>query len=185
MNKNDLVKRQKEVLNNIYEAFQENNVTAAMAPGEEVGSTDMLLVQHTELGKDIDEVLGAYYFLPAPEEIGSFQYFAATLTLAEEIPKSAQEKLAAAVAAINSLIYFGTFNLSPDGTVLSYRHVTVIPDETDERIMSLTVQGTMMNAISEVSIWADELDALQYGKISYEQFWGYCEEFLNAAAKTK
>lgn len=185
MNENELVRRQKDVLNKIYETFQENDVTVTMAPGEEVGSSDMLLVQHTELGKDIDEVLGAYYFLPAPEEIGSFRYFAATMTLCEEIPKSAQEKLAAAVAVVNSLIYFGTFTLSLDGTVLTYRHVTVIPDEMDEKILSQTVRGTMINAISEVSIWADELDALQYEKISYEQFLEFCDEFLNVATKTK
>lgn len=177
MENKELLKRQKEVLNKIYEAYQDGDVVAAMAPGEEVGSTDMLLVQHTEIGKDIDEILGAYYFVPAPEELGPFQYFFTTLTLSEEIPEETQETLAAALTVINALVPFGAFVISPDMTVISYRHATLLPNDIDESTLSLTVQATMLNALSEVTIWADELDALEYERISYKEFIEFCEEF--------
>ncbi len=183
MDKKELAKRQKELLNKICEAYLENDVVAAMAPGEEVGSSDMLIVQHTEAGNEIDEILGTYYFLPASETIGPFQYFVTTLTLSEEISKQIQETMEAAVTVINKLISFGAFTLSPDKTVLSYRHVALLADDTDAAILSLTVQGTMMNAISEVAVWADELDALEYGRITYEEFLKHCNEWENLFIK--
>ncbi len=177
MDNKELLKRQKEVLNKIYEAYQDEDIVAAMAPGEEVGSKDMLLVQHTEIGKEIDEILGAYYFVPAPEELGPFQYFFTTLTLSEEIPEETRESMAAAVTLINSLMPFGTFVISSDFSVISYRHATLLPNDVDESTLSLTVNATMINALSEVTIWADELDALEYERISYEEFAKFCEEF--------
>ncbi len=176
MDKKELAKCQKELLNQICEAYLENDVVAAVAPGEEVGSTDMLLVQHTDAGNEIDEILGAYYFLPAAETIGPFQYFVTTLTLSEEISKQVQETLEAAVIVINKMISFGTFTLSPDNTVLSYRHVSLFPDDTDSDILSMTIKATMMNAFAEVAVWADELDALEYGRITYDEFLEYCHE---------
>lgn len=183
MDKKELMKRQKEILNQICEAYLENDVVATMAPGEEVGSADMLIVQHTDTGNEIDEILGTYYFLPAAENLGPFQYFVTTLTLSEEIQKQAQETLAAAVAVINGLISFGAFTLSPDQTVISYRHVALLPDDTDVATLSLTVNGTMLNALSEVAVWADELDALQYGRITYEEFLEYCRELQTVFLK--
>ena len=185
MDKKELEKRQKAVLSGICEAYLENDVAAAITPGDEVGSADMLIVQHTDTGKEIDEILGAYYFLPAAENIGPFQYFVTTLTLSEEIPKQAQESLTAAVAVINTLISFGTFTISPDKTVISYRHVTLLPDDTGEDILSLTVHGTMLNALSEVAVWADELDALEYGRITYDEFLKFCHELQALLLKQK
>ncbi len=184
MENKELVKRQKEVLNKIYEAYQDNDIVAAMAPGEEVGSTDMLVVQHTEVGRDIDEILGNYYFIPAPKELGPFQYFFSTLTLSEEVSDSVQDEMSAAVTIINSMISFGTFFMNLDRTALSYRHVTLLPNDTDESTLSLTVQATILNAISEVSVWADVLDALQYEKITFEQFMEYCVEFRKVVEET-
>ncbi len=183
MDKKELSKRRKKLLNKICEAYLENDVVAAMAPGEEMGSTDMLLVQHTDAGNEIDEILGTYYFLPAPENMGPFQYFVSTLTLSEEISKQVQETLEAAVTVINKLISFGTFTLSPDKTVLSYRHVALLADDTAEDILSLTVQATMMNALSEVAVWSDELDELEYGRITYEEFLAHCREWKNLFMK--
>ncbi len=176
MENKELLKRQKDVLNKIYEVYLEADVVAAMAPGEEVGSKDMLLIQHTEIGKDIDEILGAYYFVPAPEELGPFQYFFTTLSLSEQIPEETREEVAAAVTIINSLMPFGTFVVSPDFSAISYRHATLLPNDVDESTLSLTVKATMLNALSEVGVWADQLDALEYERISTEEFSEYCEE---------
>lgn len=176
MDRNELQKRQKEVLNRLCESCLANDITAGMAPGEEVGSSDMLLVQHTEAGKEIDEILGTYYFLPVAEEIGPFQYFVTSLTLCEEVPKRATASLATAIALINSLIYFGTFTMSQDGSVLAYRHVTLLPEDMDADQLAVTAQGTMLNVLAEVAVWADELDALQYGRITVEEFAKFCGE---------
>ncbi len=176
MDRKELEKRQKEVLNKVCESCLANEITAGMAPGEEVGSSDMLLVQHTETGKEIDEILGTYYFLPAAKEIGAFQYFVSSLTLCEEVPKRAVGSLATAIAIINSMMYFGTFTMSSDGSVLAYRHVTLLPEDADFSLLVTTVQGTMLNVLAEVAIWADELDALQYGRITLEEFVKYCGE---------
>ncbi len=183
MDKKEVEERQKELLNKICESYLANDVLATMAPGEEVGSTDMLIVQHTDAGNEIDEILGTYYFLPASETIGPFQYFITTLTLSEEVSTQAQEILETAVTEINKFISFGTFTLSPDRTVLSYRHVALLPDATSADILSLTVQATMMNALAEVAVWADELDALVYGRITYEEFLEYCHELKTIFSK--
>ncbi len=170
MNKLELEEKQQSILESLESGFQKQEVFASILPKEETGVSDMLVVQHTGFGEEAEEALGEYYFLPPREEDAWIHYFIETITLSEELPEDTQGAVGAAVSMINFALPIGAFCLSPDGKVLFYRYTLMLEADRDTEHTAAQIRSSMLNVLEYTARWADALDALEYGRMTLEEF---------------
>ena len=72
MRREELIERQKTLLNRLQELFGSLEMDTELSPVSENGIADILITEHREVGMQGDEVLGEYYFLPDPSAEQAF-----------------------------------------------------------------------------------------------------------------
>ncbi len=182
MNKNELEQKQQSILESLESSFQKQEVFAAILPKEETAAVNMLVVQHTGFGEDAEEAMGEYYFLPAREEDAWFHYFVESITLSEDLPEDKQGVLGAAVSMINFTLPVGAFCLSPDGKVIFYRYTLMLEADRDTEHTEAMIRSSMLNVLQYAVRWADALDALEYGRMTLEEFTETFAEVISSAS---
>lgn len=173
MEKKELEQKQSAFLKSLQNSFTEADVFSTIVSKEETTVADTLVVQHTGIGEEAEEAMGEYYFMPTTEEEDTwFQYFAEVITLSEEVPEDKRGVIAAAISMINFTLPAGAFCLSLDGKSLFYRYTMMLEADKDLNHMEFLLRNSMINSIQIVTRWADVLDALEYGRMTFEEFAG-------------
>lgn len=163
---------QKRVLDALLETYRADGIAAMIVPERENGIADTLTVQYTETGTEADDILGRYSFLNAPdtEPEPAAQMFLCELSLSDELRPDQTAELAAVTEKINYFLPFGSFLLTPDRTMLSYRYTALLPADEDEAGLTRMALHCIAQTTQAVLPWADILDDIKYGRRSLEEF---------------
>ncbi len=171
MEKKELEQKQSAFLKSLQNSFTEADVFSSIISKEETMVADTLVVQHTGIGEEAEEAMGEYYFMPTAEEEDTwFQYFVEAITLSEDIPEDKRGVITAAISMINFGLPAGAFYLSLDGKTLFYRYTMMLEADMDPEHMEFLLRNSMINSIQIMTQWADALDALEYGRMTFEEF---------------
>ena len=128
--------RKKVLLERLAKYYQEDEdiAEASVFTGKELGvPTDVLRLLVRSYGAGLMDILAEYSFLPV--EGDEVWFFASILTIMIDVPKEAVPSLAMAVSKLNFYLPYGSFSLSGDGKLLSYKAVTTLRSARDDDML--------------------------------------------------
>lgn len=159
----------RSVLKDIQAVFEEEEVaTIFTEKGEEGAVCDSLSVLFAGVGRESDEMLGEFMFLPGTED--SLLYFSCFITFDEElnITPSVAELLSGSLARLNFVVPVGSFVF--DENSIAYKLVTVIPASLDKDTIYTLVNANMAHAIEISAMYVDKILGLVAGSIDPAEF---------------
>ena len=181
MKREDLIKTEEKILEELEGRFSEKQLLTQWQPKENNGLTDILYIEHPGAGNDGNEVLGSYYFLPPDEETPLMHKFVLGLTVTEELHSWNLDLMEKAVTKINYLLPLGAFVIDQKETTLTYRiGLPFLPDETTDRMLEV-IGYYLVESMQYVSLWMDSLLYLNEGRISYNEFEAYLKTCMASA----
>jgi len=127
---------------------------------------DVARAMIVEMGTELVDVLGEFFFLPLENE--EVLYFVSSITVMEEIPLDKQMDLAIAVARLNSLIPCGAFAMGNGGENLIYRYTVPVSAELDEEVKMTMLLTAVDTAIQEVDRFIAFLMLVAAGELSVD-----------------
>lgn len=98
---------------------------------------DMVRCIVTEVGTDLINALGEFYFLPFENE--EVLYFTLTITLGDEVVPESVSDLESAVSKLDFYLPYGCFALGGEGSILVYKYTVPFrsADSEDEQMSSM------------------------------------------------
>ena len=170
MKKEMLRKQQRELLGEIAELLSAMELMVELSSKEENGLADAVIAEHPEVGDSHTELLGEYYFLPLEAEEMELQHFVTALTVLDDMEPDSSERMTEAIAKINYMLPEGAFQISPDGEILSYRYVSVMPADLPHEKMFIRMRKQIASALENTALWSDMLLSVDAGTVSFEEF---------------
>ena len=105
---------------------------ASVFTAEELGiEADVVRCAITELGLELIDVLGEFFFYPYEDE--EVLYFSSVITIADEYDENAMSDLEAAVSRINAFLPCGAFTTGAEGKNLIYKYTIPVMADMKEK----------------------------------------------------
>lgn len=104
---------------------------------------DMVRCIVTEVGTDLVNSLGEFYFLPFEDE--EVLYFSLTITLGDEVAPESVSDLESAISKLDFYLPYGCFALGGEGSILVYKY-TVPFRSTDPEDAQMSSMLTALDA---------------------------------------
>lgn len=172
MKREELIERQKNILNQLQELFENLEMETELSPVSENGIADILIAEHREVGMRGDEVLGEYYFLPDPSPEQAFSSLVTTVTIVDDMTPEHAPDVVCAVSKLNLLLPAGAFVVDEGSGTVSYRNTVLLrAEDSDDGVFEMVRYGITL-AIEIVHRWMDPLMSLAYGNIEFKDFLG-------------
>jgi len=170
MLKQDLLKREKELMNALYNVFDQMGNTPDRTNEEENGLGDMLAFDFNA-GLNNDPALAIHYFLPIHDEEADESFFVQSITVVDEIPTEEKKlEMLQAIAVLNFNIPYGSFIFDADLDIISYRYTIPVHESmTREDALKLLTRQVMMG-FGFISLYAAPINAFLEDRITWEEY---------------
>lgn len=175
MKQEDMNRRQKIILKNIFEDLKQLEDVVEFVKADEEREFDQIVVEHEDVGIGNDTVLGQYYFLPDSLEENEVEQFMISMTISDELDEKKQVDMLQAIALVNYMIPTGAFVLDPSLQILSYKRGVTLRVGMDETENASIISYEMMAALHIVSMFVAPLVAYMYDEVTWEEFIQACE----------
>ena len=171
INMNELQSIQYYILNQLKADFEANNVPVVLrSSGEENIPMDILTTLHRRFGRDLDEVMGEYYFFPSNGGQAAVHYFTSMISLTEDMAAEYAPVVTKAMDILNFYLECGAFVMNPREKLLAFKFITPIPaDLPAERILQIA-NINVAHSLQLAERYADHLLRLSDGRESLESF---------------
>lgn len=170
MKREELIERQKNILNQLHELFKNLEMETELSTASENGIADILITEHQEVGMRGDEVLGEYYFLPDPAPEQAFSSLVMTETILDDMTPEHAPDVVCAISRLNLLLPMGAFVVDEESGTVSYRNTVLLRAEDSEDGVFEMVRYGIAVALEIVHRWMDPLMSLAYGNIEFKDF---------------
>lgn len=169
MNKDTILKERRSILDRIMTDMQEDLTPALMREPEGENDPPILSVVFEGIGMEHEEAFGEFYFLPLPDEKPLVQYFAAIITIADELEDEHLSELFEAMSYINFTIPCGSYSIDSEKRFLAYRLTVPLPMDMDSEALYNELNVVIGNAVAVADIHADILLKVLSGEMSVEE----------------
>ena len=162
--------KKRELLNALVSELNEAEdlEQTSLFTAEELGTpADVVRTMITDVGTELISVLGEFFFMPYEDE--EVLYFAAAVTISEELPAENMAELESAAVRVNTMIPCGCFATGITGDRLIYRYTAPFLasfDTADQVSMMLTAVGAVMDTLDRFTGY---LSLVADGKMSADE----------------
>lgn len=173
MDKTKILKQRHVMLENLKDELNAAEIAAEL--GAEEDGFEMVTTMLDEVGDTDSEMIGEFFFRPLLTEEDEVQYFAAVLTLPDEIPADRLPALYEAVSYVNFTLPAGCFSIDMDHQYFCYVLSVPLPIDLEDgevfREMDLAAGNAMAIADAHVGILLDVINGRE-GIEGVRQFLG-------------
>lgn len=162
---------QSDVLVALKADFEENNVPVVLRNAGENGiPVDILTTLHRNFGRNMDEVMGEFYFLPLRTGEKPVLYFSALISLTDSLPPEHADTVAKALEVLNFYLECGSFVLDRQTRLLAYKLVTPVFAHWGKEQILEAANMNVGHALQISERYTDSLLMLADGRESLEHF---------------
>ncbi len=171
MNKEQILEERQKLMERLQDEYQENLIPAMI--GEKVNPEDkdepvVLSILLDEMGSGSEEAYMDCCFMPIYSEDAKVQYFAAVITLADDLDRTYLPQLIESVSYVNAELPCGSFYVDRAHSFLVFRLAVPLPIALSGDALFEEIDIVSGNAVSIADMYYDLLLEVSRGESTIE-----------------
>lgn len=166
---------QDRVLKRLAAELQEVMVPAMVRDKDEVIPSPVLTVMYSEVGSELNEVIGEYTFLPVSVD-DEVQIFSSIVTMTDELPDNNLDELRKAVSRLDFYLPLGSIGMDIEDKRLGFKFGVPIPVTTSEDTLFELINMYITTGYMQVDRYIGMLLKIAQGEAKAEELLGDFED---------
>ena len=169
MNKEEILKDRRELLDRMCEALNDELIAAMIREPEAENEPPILRIVLDDMGYEGDaQALGECFFLPLPDD-SPVQHFSSVITIADDLEGANFADLFEAMSYINYALPCGNYAIDKDRQFLSFMITAPLPIELSGEDLYKEIDAVIGNSIALCDVHMDMLLKVMEGKMTVDE----------------